>query len=369
MMSVQVSYSKQFTLAIIFLLIIFASVEGIVRVYEFFFLPCRPSNADAFEDMNYLLVRQICTDIRYLQFEEPTVIQNKPDQQFPTININSFGFRGPEITIEKPEDTFRIIMIGGSTLFGHGASSDKNTIPGQIQEKFENEGYANVEVINAGINSLYSFTETYHVKNSLLKFQPDIIINYGGWNDADFLEEDPKIKSENDEKTEQKFRFRDYPFYRTPFMIFTIFFSEQYKEEAFDKIYNERLNPPEKVVPLWKDRWIDVCSVTSQNEISTIITVQPMIHTGNKPLTEYEKVFFTNTQHDKNVIKNFDGFVESFPELNNVCAGTIDLRSVFDNVEKPVYWDKGHMTDLGNKIVAEKLYEEIIPIINSKINS
>ena len=128
-MSVQVSYKKQFTLGIIFLIIIFASFEGIARGYEFFIIPCRPSVSDAYEDMNYLLVRQICTDIRYLQFEEPTVIQNKPNQAFSTISINNYGFRGLETTVEKSEDVFRIIMIGGSTLFGHGSSSNETTIP------------------------------------------------------------------------------------------------------------------------------------------------------------------------------------------------------------------------------------------------
>jgi lysophospholipase L1-like esterase len=360
-MSVQVSYKKQFTLGIIFLIIIFASFEGIARGYEFFIIPCRPSVSDAYEDMNYLLVRQICTDIRYLQFEEPTVIQNKPNQAFSTISINNYGFRGLETTVEKSEDVFRIIMIGGSTLFGHGSSSNETTIPGYLQDIInKNQKSKNIEVINAGVNSLYSFTETYHIKNSLIKFNPDIIINYGGWNDADYFEEDPKINSLEEDT---QFKFKNYPFYRTPFVIFTLLFSEQYKEEAFDKVYNQRDNFPEKVIPVWKERWLEVCNLGNENNFSTIIAVQPMIHTGNKPMTDYERKFFTQTIHDNNVKINFNGFVESFNELDNICQKTIDLRNVFDTTEKAIYWDKGHMTDLGNKIIAEKLYEEISPLL------
>ena len=360
-MSVQVSYKKQFTLGIIFLIIIIGSVEGIVRGYEFFGLSCRPAVSDAFEDMNFLLVRQICTDIRYLQFEEPTVIQNKPNHVFSTISINNHGFRGPETTLEKSEDVFRIIMIGGSTLFGHGASSNETTIPGYLQDLInKNQKTKNIEVINAGVNSLYSFTETYHIKNSLMKFNPDMIINYGGWNDADYFEENPKV---NSLKEDTQFKFKNYPFYRTPFMVFTLFFSEQYKQEAFDKVYNQRDNAPEKVIPAWKERWLEVCNLGNENNFSTIIAIQPMIHTGNKPLTDYEKRFFTQTTHDNNVKINFDGFVKSFNELDNTCQKTIDLRNVFDTTEKAVYWDKGHMTDLGNKIVAEKLFEEILPLL------
>ena len=44
-------------------------------------------------------------------------------------NLNSLGFRGPEFSEIKPSNTYRIFMVGGSTMFGAGASSDEATIP------------------------------------------------------------------------------------------------------------------------------------------------------------------------------------------------------------------------------------------------
>ena len=46
--------------------------------------------------------------------------------------------RGPDITQDKPNDTYRIIIIGGSTVYGSGSTSDKTTIPGFLQEKIDN---------------------------------------------------------------------------------------------------------------------------------------------------------------------------------------------------------------------------------------
>ena len=174
-MSVQVSVKKQFVMGIVIILIFLAGVEGTVRGWEFFALGCNPSESDAYEDMNYFSVRQICLDVRFLQFIDPDVVSNKPDQHLVTINTNSYGIRGPEFPMDKPDNTYRIIIVGGSTTFGHGASSDDTTIPAFIQKKFNEKNMPmNVHVINAGVNSLYSFTEVYHIKNKLMKFEPDL---------------------------------------------------------------------------------------------------------------------------------------------------------------------------------------------------
>ena len=367
-MSVQVSYKKQFTLGVIIILIILAAVEGIVRTYEFFFLYCRITVSEAFESMNYFLLRQICTDIRFLQFIEPDVVQNKPNQHHVTININSHGLRGPEISIEKPENTYRVIIIGGSTTFGQGSSSDDTTIPAFVQKKFDKENLSeNIQVINAGVNSLYSFTETYHIKNKLMKFNPDLIVNYGGGNDAYLYIPNPKVKTSEEYKKElESFKFRNYPFYRTPFMVFTLFFAQEYKEQNFPKL----INPHEEVVSAWKTRWIDLCEFAKDNDFKTLIVVQPEVGTGNKPLTKDEIKYRSSFgEHDLTILKNLEGFVESFGELSQVCDKTADLRNTFDNVSEPIYWDSFHMTDFGNKIVAERLYEEMLPLVLEDIKN
>ena len=49
-------------------------------------------------------------------------------------NFNIHGFRGDEFSEIKPPNTYRIFMVGGSTLFGSGESSDDATIPGILQK-------------------------------------------------------------------------------------------------------------------------------------------------------------------------------------------------------------------------------------------
>ena len=361
-MSVQVSVKKQFVMGIVIILMFLAVVEGIVRGWEYFALGCNPSESDAYEDMNYFLVRQICLDVRFLQFTEPDVVSNKSDQHLGTINTNSYGIRGPEFPIDKPDNTYRIIIVGGSTTFGHGASSDDTTIPAFIQKKFNEQNMPmNIHVINAGVNSLYSFTEVYHIKNKLMKFDADLIINYGGANDADLYIPEPKIKSAQEfEEEESSFKFRNFPQYRTPFAIFSIFFAEQYKEENFA----EKINPTENVVPAWKNRWMDLCRDLNDKDVKIALFVQPGLGTGNKELTAGEKHFVDGwAEHQFTTLKNLAGFAEALPELSKHCDYVSDVRDIFDNYSIPIYWDQFHMTDGGNKIVADRLFEEIYPLV------
>ena len=49
------------------------------------------------------------------------------------------------------------------------------------------------------------------------------------------------------------------------------------------------------------------------------------------------------------------------------CDNIVDLRDVFSGIdEKQIYFDRGHMSDLGNEIIAEKLFELISPMLLEK---
>ena len=85
------------------------------------------------------------------------------------ININSLGFRGNEFFKIKPDMTYRIFMLGGSPMFGYGASSDETTIPGYMQEFLNEEDFGfDIEVINSGIQAADSSKELKLLKQYFL---------------------------------------------------------------------------------------------------------------------------------------------------------------------------------------------------------
>ncbi len=116
---------------------------------------------------------------------------------------------------------------------------------------------------------------------------------------------------------------------------------------------------------LWKNRWQDICELGKEKEFLTIITVQPVLGSGNKTLShDEEEILKENTSTPADYMQKFwDSLVDSLEDLDQVCEKTADLRDVFANTSEPVYFDPSHISDVGNEIVAQEFYELTLPVI------
>ncbi|MHC4800163.1 MAG: SGNH/GDSL hydrolase family protein, partial [Planctomycetota bacterium] len=96
---------------------------------------------------------------------------------------NSYGMRGKDFDPVKPAGAFRIVAIGASTTYGV-ANSDQDTYPAQLERTIRENGYENVEVLNAGVTG-YTTTETFiNFYLTVLDLAPDMIILYQARNDV-----------------------------------------------------------------------------------------------------------------------------------------------------------------------------------------
>lgn len=93
--------------------------------------------------------------------------------------INSLGFRGEEITLEKPPNTLRIACVGASTTFCGEVSSNEATWPHQLQERLQ-ALYPDVriQVINAGIPGYVASLSLKNLRLRVLPLQPDLVIYF-----------------------------------------------------------------------------------------------------------------------------------------------------------------------------------------------
>ena len=82
-----------------------------------------------------------------------------------------------------PNRIYRIFVVGGSTIFGSGVTTDEKTIPGFLQQEFDKSG-KNVEVINVGIGAAWSFSEKFLIENYIQNYEPDLVVVYDGANVA-----------------------------------------------------------------------------------------------------------------------------------------------------------------------------------------
>ena len=375
-MSVQVSYSKQFSLGIIFILLIVFSLEGIARVYDIWSPSgCILIKSDIYKSLELENKRDICDDFRNLEFGNWPFYQMLPDQHYETININSHGFRGPDFSSIKPENTYRIFVVGGSTTFGTGTTSDSTTIPGFLQEKFDNEQFPKkIEVINAGISGLFSGTEVGLIKQKILNFNPDLLIIYDGWNDIA-----KKYDNYNDGVDNSKNQFaskeRD-TFYEFGELLFDFSVIAKIIYTNLDSLpmsfagpavyYFEGTEINEKA-DIWSKRWIEICELGKTKEFDVVITLQPILGSSERTLSEFEMHQFEWKENERR-LPALEIYSQKLNEINNNCSGTADLRNSFDGINEPIYLDSIHVGDYGNEIISNKIYESILPVVKSKMD-
>lgn len=368
-MSVQVTYKNQIMFFLILFIIVIISVEFGARVFEFIYPYCMFPHTDAFKEVDWFDSRWICFDSMAVEWVEDPILLYSPNQSFSTIHINNVGFRGPDISIEKPMETYRIFVVGGSTTFGYGSSNDDTTIPGYIQKEFKN--FKNIEVINAGIGLATSFEEKYLIQNIITDLSPDMIIVYDGWNDGVYRKINGMVPLGIVDTDKDPFKFKNYPFYRTPFVISANIINNDVQAESDIRTQKEIVTPEIKktVTDLWKQNIEQICKTQEKKGIKTMVFLQPLVSTGNKPLFGDESTFNNPELHDfedtSEIVLMLSGQLDN---LKNTCSVAVNLTNVFDNTKKPVFYDQGHMNELGNKIIAKKIYDNIYPIVLEEIS-
>lgn len=102
-----------------------------------------------------------------------------PNAESGSVKINSAGFRGPEIKIDKPQDVYRVLMLGDSELFSF-LLPEKDNLSRQL-EKLLNEKSSGLkfEVINTGVEGYNTYQEFEVLKDKGLQYAPDLVVlNY-----------------------------------------------------------------------------------------------------------------------------------------------------------------------------------------------
>ena len=207
---------------------------------------------------------------------------------------NSHGFRDEEIDVKKKDTSFRIFAVGGSTTYG-SASNNNETWPGHLERLLSKITEIDVNVINAGISGAASKSEFELIKNKIIPLEPDLIIMYDGWNDANLKGETKTIEN-----------------------------------------------------------WKSVCKLGQEKGFDTIIVIQPIVSTGNRIMTDQEVSNFL-ADGVKGYNEKSQEYVDSFEELESYCTITSDFRGIFDYIQRPIFWDGGHTMSFGNEIIAENM--------------
>jgi len=321
-MSVQVSYKKQIILGIILLIVLLIIIEVFANVWLYHIHRCDFEDNELFEDVDPKIIRKMCLESLGIDTSNdneltwiPGTRRNSYGIDESIVSLNSEGFRGPEFSKSKPENTFRIFTVGGSTTFGSGVLDDQ-TWSYYLQEMYDQiELEVEVEIINVGWPNKGSIQETEDIKKKWIHYEPDLFIVYDGLNDS----------------------------------------AQQLVKKLSDA-------SPIK----WKERWTEICDMGNQNGFEVIITLQPSVNSGKKVLTDQE-LKHSQRRLSVNVATLYLSYAEKLFELKDHCT-IADLRDLFNEVEGPIFFDAGHTGKRGHYITAEKMFELSFPFVTQTNN-
>lgn len=96
--------------------------------------------------------------------------------------INQLGFHSREIPVDKQENTFRIMVLGGSAVYGWKEIETSWVwhLEKNLQKKYPG---MDIQVINAGVSGGRSLDQ-FKLLSKVIHLDPDVVMTYDGWNDV-----------------------------------------------------------------------------------------------------------------------------------------------------------------------------------------
>jgi len=297
------------------------------------------------------------------------------------ISINSLGFRGKEITLDKPPRVYRIVAIGDSITFGY-VNDDEKTYPFLLEKRLHKRGFSHVQVINAGIEGSTIRQAHLWFEHDIARLSPDMAVISLGWNDfrncaqlgrrwRNDLLVDGFCYGKRFNNTMlhlTRYLSRKSAFFGGMRMLFSDFRPQHFGSPhhdskmalANDEFFKNYEDEMRKIVADLKAREIEV----------RLILLSGLFQ------REYED------KRLRQIFENFPGYKHAYPDyflarerLNVIIkrvgidenAPVIDPNVRFEKEkEEEVFVDIVHLQDYGNELLAHSVSDAIIPELDAK---
>ncbi len=314
------------------------------------------------------------------------------------LTINSLGFRSEEIKQQKQAGTYRIVVLGGSTVLNREVSFEKNAV--RLLEKKLRKEFPDrkIEVINAG-------KDYYTSEHSLIQYlfvikdlDPDLIIMWHGINDMVFgscpregIFSHGEVKSDYSHVLGPVTQVAMQYFTIPPVMQIKLVTADFIAKALKDNLYSDLIKPKEQreiayVAQEYKDNKNTISvknfpslsvykrnlesfiAATKADGVPIILGDQPSLYKTNNSSEETQKILATQLicikdgkYYDAQSMKSG---LDSFNMATKRIA--VDNELLFVDLDKGVpknlnyFLDNVHYTEKGNAQIAELLYNVIV---------
>jgi lysophospholipase L1-like esterase len=269
-------------------------------------------------------------------------------------HINVLGFRDERQSyLTKADRTVRVFMTGGSTAWGSGASSQRNTISYLLEEILNERGSRTTgyryEIVNAAFPGWSTTQEKLLIQQRLIDMHPDVVLMFSGNNDIHWARDGRDIRW----------------FYSPMDQNYMLMLNELYTSSGHPEW---SLALPASSRPVTCS---DLARITTRNveeaaiaaarvKARMIFALQPNVATTAKQLTRHEQRL-PEVQNKPYWDSCYEVLRQELSRISAPNYRLIDLSRSFVGVDgnTEVFVDSYHFADLGNRLIAQALADEI----------
>lgn len=320
-------------------------------------------------------------------------LQTVPPANNDELHTNRWGFRGDPIDPEKAEGTFRVFVLGGSTVYCSRTAYEQTHVLKLHRHLSNALPGINVEVQNAGCDWHTSLHSIIKYQSLIQDFEPDLVIIYHGINDLcrsfsppeyatsafrpDYAHFSGPMSGVVHNYFQQELRppselyglvstaFQDYWF-----SDFRVAPNEQKQKEWLRWNPGEfRIEPDElPSLRVFRRNLTDLITLIQSRGTQVMVASQPHLLKERMPQEEAVKlifpIYFCRNASERISVNSLRLALDAFNEASRSVAG--ECGAGFAELEPAVpknlehFIDDVHYTDLGNTVVAQTLYDELV---------
>lgn len=271
----------------------------------------------------------------------------------PSGHINAQQFRyDRDVPLRKTKGVCRVFVVGGSTAYGAGASSNAATVGGRLEALLnasaKGEGRP-FEVVTAAASSWTSTHERILIENRLLDFEPDLVIALSGHNDAYWSaagEDVGWFRSHQDEYHH---------------LLLHSLLHCNFGESLPARIARPPVAEDVAVVRLMRNVRAAHAALAGYGS-AYCFALQPTTASLRAPRTPREA---SSTRHNACLTKYLDKYRQALEDLSAPGFSFVDLTQIFDDLDpsQEVFIDGCHFGDRGNDLIAQALARHVAPFL------
>ncbi|MCR4378311.1 MAG: hypothetical protein NUV50_09510, partial [Rhodospirillales bacterium] len=309
------------------------------------------------------------------------------------LRTNRFGFisnsNTPDTDAEITHNTINIFLTGGSTIQGSGATANSKTIAAQLEKmlntRLEPPGYRReraIHVINAGVAGYNATQELIYMAVELQYLAPSIFIMINGINEnTEFGKTQGRAYHQTGMLATPELDKLPLPILPA-FQWVTIRLLAKIGPLPSSNTDIGTVQEPQIAFKSLVERYMGIIKsaygIARSTDSAFVYMLEPTSGTGHHPFTEDELerrnalIVDPETQWAPYVTRNSDFYDDVRLQIMAIKGDLpqghfIDGSALFDAVSDDVYWDPRHYTDLGQEIIAKKLYEVLTARFSDKL--